>query len=312
MFLTVKDLESDFIPITNYQKMTKTAWVFPGQGSQAIGMGVDLLELPDAKTKFDQAEQILGWSVPEICKSDEEKLSRTLYTQPCLYVVESILADLVKQQEQPELVAGHSLGEYVALYAADVFDFESGLKLVKRRSELMDCAAGGMMAALIGFAREQLEQQIQQNPDVVLANDNSSAQVVISGTPEAVEAILSQVKAKRAVRLNVSGAFHSPLMANAATEFKQVLESVSFSDASVPVLSNVDPVPSSDGSVLKQRLSQQMTGSVRWREIQEQLPLQGIERVIEIGPGKVLTGLIKRACPDLTLVNIGSAADLPA
>ncbi len=292
--------------------MTKTAWVFPGQGSQAIGMGVDLLELPNAKTKFEQAEQILGWSVPEICKSEEDKLSRTLYTQPCLYVVESILADLIKEKgNQPDLVAGHSLGEYVALYAAAVFDFESGLKLVKRRSELMDSAAGGMMAALMGFKREELEEKIAQNPDVVLANDNSSSQVVISGTPEGVEAILSQVKAKRAVRLNVSGAFHSPLMANAAAEFKEVLESVSFSDAAVPVLSNVDPVPSVDANVLKQRLTQQMTGSVRWREIQEELPKQGIEQVIEIGPGKVLTGLIKRACPDLTLVNIGSAAELP-
>ncbi len=289
--------------------MTKTAWVFPGQGSQAIGMGVDLLELPNAKTKFEQAEQILGWSVPEICKSEEDKLSRTLYTQPCLYVVESILADLIKEKgNQPDLVAGHSLGEYVALYAAAVFDFESGLKLVKRRSELMDSAAGGMMAALMGFKREELEEKIAQNPDVVLANDNSSSQVVISGTPEGVEAILAQVKAKRAVRLNVSGAFHSPLMANAAAEFKEVLESVSFSDAAVPVLSNVDPVPSVDANVLKQRLTQQMTGSVRWREIQEELPKQGIEQVIEIGPGKVLTGLIKRACPDLTLVNIGSAA----
>jgi len=293
--------------------MTKTAWVFPGQGSQAIGMGLDLLELPNAKTKFEQAEQILGWSVPEICKSEEDKLSRTFYTQPCLYVVESILADLIKEKgNQPDLVAGHSLGEYVALYAASVFDFESGLKLVKRRSELMDSAAGGMMAALMGFKREELEQKIAQNPDVVLANDNSSSQVVISGTPEGVEAILSQVKAKRAVRLNVSGAFHSPLMANAATEFKEVLDSVSFSDAAVPVLSNVAPVPSVDGSVLKQRLTQQMTGAVRWREIQAELPKQGIEQVIEIGPGKVLTGLIKRACPDLTLVNIASAADLPA
>ncbi len=292
--------------------MTKTAWVFPGQGSQAIGMGVDLLELPGAKTKFEQAEQILGWSVPEICKSEEDKLSRTLYTQPCLYVVESILADLIKEKgNQPDLVAGHSLGEYVALYAAAVFDFESGLKLVKRRSELMDSAAGGMMAALMGFKREELEAKIAQNPDVVLANDNSSSQVVISGTPEGVEAILSQVKAKRAVRLNVSGAFHSPLMANAATEFKEVLESVTFSDAAVPVLSNVDPVPAVDANLLKQRLTQQMTGAVRWREIQDELPKQGIEQVIEIGPGKVLTGLIKRACPDLTLVNIGSAAELP-
>ena len=293
--------------------MTKTAWVFPGQGSQAIGMGVDLLEFPDAKKKFEQAEQILGWSVPELCQSEEDKLSRTLYTQPCLYVVESILADLMQEKGQkPDLVAGHSLGEYVALYVAGVFDFEAGVRLVKSRAELMDNAAGGMMAALIGFDREQLEQKIQEVGDVVLANDNSAAQVVISGTPEAVEAVLSQVKAKRAVRLNVSGAFHSPLMAKAAAEFQEVLESVPFADAKVPVLSNVDPTPTVEAAILKQRLSQQMTGSVRWREISLALPSQGIDRLVEIGPGKVLTGLIKRTCPDLMLENVSSAADLPA
>lgn len=292
--------------------MTKTAWVFPGQGSQAIGMGVDLLELPEAKAKFQQAEEILGWSVPEICQSEEDKLSRTLYTQPCLYVVESILADLMRQKgQQPDLVAGHSLGEYVALYVAGVFDFETGLRLVKRRAELMDSAAGGTMAALIGFNREQLEQKIAEIGDVVLANDNSSAQVVISGTPEAVETLLSKVKTKRAVRLNVSGAFHSPLMAKPAAEFEQVLESVAFADGKVPVLSNVDPTPAKESSVLKQRLSQQMTGSVRWREICLRLPEESTERVVEIGPGKVLTGLIKRTCPDLILENVSNTADLP-
>jgi [acyl-carrier-protein] S-malonyltransferase len=213
---------------------------------------------------------------------------------------------------QPNLVAGHSLGEYVALYVAGVFDFEAGLRLVKRRAEFMDSASDGMMAALIGFDREQLEQQIQQTPDVVLANDNSSAQVVISGTPEAVEAVLSQVKVKRVVRLNVSGAFHSPLMAEAAAEFQVVLESVPFNSAQVPVLSNVEPVPSVDADILKERLIRQMTGSVRWREISLQLPVQGISQVVEIGPGKVLTGLIKRTCPDLTLENVGSVAELPS
>ncbi|HBY76868.1 MAG TPA: malonyl CoA-acyl carrier protein transacylase, partial [Cyanobacteria bacterium UBA11148] len=170
-----------------------------------------LLDLPLAQAKFDQAKQLLGWDVLEICQSNEEKLSRTLYTQPCLYVVESILADVMQEQGyKPNLVAGHSLGEYVALYVAGVFDFEAGLNLVKRRAELMDSAAGGMMAALIGFDRKQLDQQIQQTDEVVLANDNSPAQVVISGTPTAVEELLTQVKAKRVVRLNVSGAFHSP------------------------------------------------------------------------------------------------------
>ncbi|AFY49236.1 malonyl CoA-acyl carrier protein transacylase [Nostoc sp. PCC 7524] len=292
--------------------MTKTAWVFPGQGSQALGMGTDLLDIPGVKDKFAQAEAILGWSVTDICQNEEEKLSQTFYTQPCLYVVESILADLVREKgHQPDLVAGHSLGEYIALYVADVFEWSVGLQLVKRRAELMDSAAGGMMAALMNFDREQLEKVIAETADVVLANDNSPAQVVISGTPEAVQTVMSQVKAKRAIPLKVSGAFHSHLMASAATEFQAILDSVDFQPATVPVLSNVEPVPAVDAEILKQRLSQQMTGSVRWREIALQLPVNSIEKVVEIGPGNVLTGLIKRTTPDLILENVRNVAELP-
>jgi [acyl-carrier-protein] S-malonyltransferase len=293
--------------------MTKTAWLFPGQGSQAIGMGVDLLDLPFAKVKFEQARQVLGWDVLEICQSQDDKVSRTLYTQPCLYVVESILADvLIERGNIPNLLAGHSLGEFVALYVSRVFDFDAGLRLVKRRAELMDNAFGGTMVALIGFNREQLEQQIETTPDVVLANDNSPNQVVISGTPEAVESVLAQIKVKRAIPLKVSGAFHSPLLAEAAAEFQEVLQAVPFANALFPVLSNVEPVPTVEAEVLKNRLERQMTGSVRWREISMQLPVEGIERVVEIGPGNVLTGLIKRMCPNLELQNIGKLADLPS
>ncbi|NJN87825.1 MAG: ACP S-malonyltransferase [Leptolyngbyaceae cyanobacterium SL_7_1] len=293
--------------------MTKTAWVFPGQGSQAIGMDAGLADLPMATQRFQQAEAILGWSVPGICQDLDHKLSNTLYTQPCLYVVESILVDALKQRgENPDLVAGHSLGEYVALYAAGVFSFEAGLELVKRRAELMSATSNGMMAALIGFDRDQLDQQIQQTPDVVLANDNNPAQVVISGTIAAVETVLSQVKAKRAVKLNVSGAFHSPLMADAAAEFQPVLDRVSFAPATIPVLSNVDPTPAMEAAILKDRLSRQITGSVRWREISLQLPQEGVQTVVEIGPGNVLTGLIKRTCTDLALKNISGSVDLSA
>ncbi|MEA5595814.1 ACP S-malonyltransferase [Rivularia sp. UHCC 0363] len=290
--------------------MTKTAWVFPGQGSQVLGMGMDLLDLSAAREKFAQAEEILGWSVSEICQNNQEKLARTLYTQPCLYVVETILADIIGQKEKPDLVAGHSLGEYIGLYVAGVFEWSAGLRLVKRRAELMENAAGGKMAALIGFDREQLDRILAETDDVVLANDNSSAQVVISGTPEAVESVMSQVKAKRKILLNVSGAFHSPMMAEASAEFKDVLASVEFHTANVPVLSNVEPVPTVEADVLKQRLVEQMTGSVRWREISLALPEQGIERVVEIGPGNVLTGLIKRTCSNMILENVGSAAEI--
>jgi [acyl-carrier-protein] S-malonyltransferase len=292
--------------------MTKTAWVFPGQGSQAMGMGMDLLNLQIAQEKFALADEILGWSVVDVCQNDEEKISRTLYTQPCLYVIESILVDVLLQQGQkPDLVAGHSLGEYIALYTAGVFDWSVGLRLVKQRAELMDSVSGGMMAALMNFDKEQLEKALAEIPDVVLANDNSAAQVVISGTPESVQTVMSQVKAKRAIPLKVSGAFHSPLMAAAAAEFQTLLEAVEFKQAAMPVLSNVEPTPSVEADVIKERLVKQMTGGVRWREISLLLPELGIERVVEIGPGNVLTGLIKRTSPNVALQNIKSGADLP-
>lgn len=278
----------------------------------SAGNGIDLLDIPTAKDKFAQAEAILGWSVTDLCQNEEEKLSQTLYTQPSLYVVESILADILRERgHKPDVVAGHSLGEYIALYIAGAFEWSAGLHLVKRRAELMDSAAGGMMAALMNFDREQLENVLAQTPDAVLANDNSPGQVVISGTPEAVREVMSQVKAKRAIPLRTSGAFHSPFMAAAAAEFQDILELVEFQPVVVPVMSNVNPSPSTDIKIIKQRLSQQMTGSVRWREISLQLPTEGIEEVVEIGPGNVLTNLIKRTTPDLTLKNVRNAAELP-
>ena len=145
---------------------------------------------------------------------------------------------------------------------------------------------------------------------MVLANDNSSDQVVISGTPEAVDKVLAEVKAKRIVELNVSGAFHSPLMADASGEFQSVLDEVYFNDAKIPVLSNVEPIPATKGEDLKQRLAQQMTGSVRWREIMEQFSQQEVARTIEVGPGKVLTGLLKRACKGMELMTVGTVEQL--
>jgi [acyl-carrier-protein] S-malonyltransferase len=293
--------------------MTKTIWVFPGQGSQAVGMGADLLHVPSAKEKFDQAAEILGWSVLDIIQGEETTLAKTLYTQPCMYVVESILADQLKAAGQtPDYVAGHSLGEYAALYTAGVFDFASGLRLIQRRAQLMDGASDGQMAALLGFDREQLDAALQSTVDVVLANDNNAGQAVISGKPEAVDALLGQVKCKKAVKLNVSGAFHSPLMAPAAREFDQVLQGVTFQPPTVGVLSNVEPSPSEDAHVIHDRLSQQMTGSVRWRELTLALPDLAVSRVVEVGPGKVLVGIMKRTCGDLTYETVGSLADLPS
>ncbi len=291
----------------------KTAWVFPGQGSQILGMGVDLLAIDSAKTTFDRSAEILGWSVVDICQNDEVKLANTQYTQPCLYVIECILVDQLKFKGlNPHAVAGHSLGEFVALYAANVFDFETGLQLVKRRAELMALASEGGMTALLGFDRAQLEAVIADTEGVVLANDNSAVQAVISGTAEGIAAVLAKIKLKRAIPLKVSGAFHSPMMATAATEFGKLLAPVTFHDAQIPVLSNVSPIAATDGGELKERLDRQITGSVRWREISLQLPELGIQRSIEVGPGKVLGGLIKRTCEGILTAQVGTRSELDA
>lgn len=267
-------------------------------------MGADLAEV--CADRLAEAKEILGWSVLDVCQK-EEKLTSTLYTQPSLYVIECALADLLSAAgQQPDVVAGHSLGEYSALYAAGVYDFASGLQLVKKRSELMSQASSGAMAAFMGFKRDELDAKIADTEGVVLANDNSSGQVVISGTPAAVEAVMDGVKAKRAVKLNVGGAFHSPLMAEAAEAFEAVLANVTFQNAKVAVMSNVEPSPQTNAAELKERLRQQMTGAVRWREISLNLPEQNVDLVVEVGPGKVLTGLIKRTCKGLALKNVSS------
>jgi [acyl-carrier-protein] S-malonyltransferase len=175
----------------------------------------------------------------------------------------------------------------------------------------MDAAEGGKMAALMKFDRTSLETVINQTENVVIANDNSAEQVVISGTPEAVDLVLGQVKVKRVMPLKVSGAFHSPLMENAAIQFQQILELVNFRSAKVPVISNVNPSqPITDAEELKSYLIQQMTSSVRWREIILKLLDVGVEKAIEVGPGKVLTGLIKRTVPAIELENISQLADI--
>jgi [acyl-carrier-protein] S-malonyltransferase len=276
----------------------KTAWVFPGQGSQAMGMGWDLLEFATARARLEQAKKILGWSVLEVCQQ-EESLFQTRYAQPCLYVISAILADLLREQgEQPDLVAGHSLGEYAALYVAGAVSFETGVQLVKQRAELMSQVRSGAMMALIGCDRAHLESQLQTLPDVVLANDNHPGQLVISGSVEAINTVVAEVKMRRAVPLKVSGAFHSPFVSEAAIAFNQILSTVEFCSAQVPVLSNVDPTPAIAAHELKARLMQQMTGPVRWRETALRLSDEGIERVIEVGPGQVLINLIQNTCPD--------------
>ena len=294
------------------------AWVFPGQGSQKAGMAAGVLELPGARARFAAASELLGRDLLAICAGEAtdstaqpSDLNDTRNTQPALFVIESLLVDQLRQQgRQADLVAGHSLGELVALYAAGVFDAATGLALMQRRSELMAAAGGGAMTAVIGFERSQLEELVAATEGVVIANDNSSAQVVLSGTPEAVASVSGQLTCKRAIPLAVSGAFHSPFMAEAARAFAASLADVPFAQATIPVLSNTDPTPETDGEVLKGRLVDQMTSGVRWRETMDQLSACGIDTAVEIGPGNVLSGLIKRGCNGITTVQVAAAADL--
>ncbi len=292
------------------------AWVFPGQGSQKLGMANDLLSLPGAKERFDFASQLLGRDLLKICRDNEDAnflndLDDTRNTQPALFVVESLLVDdLLRQGRNASLVAGHSLGELVALYAAQVFDAETALCLLKRRSELMANAGGGAMTALIGFDRQELNDLVGATEGVVIANDNSSTQVVLSGAPESVQAVSGALKCKRAIPLKVSGAFHSPFMEEASKAFALELDEVNFHQAQTPVLSNADPTPSCDAELLKKRLKMQMTSGVRWRETMETMVLEGITNMVEIGPGNVLSGLAKRSLKGVATNQLSNARDL--
>ena len=293
------------------------AWVFPGQGSQKAGMADPVLTLPGAQERFDLASELLGRDLLAICRgevsdaADPSDLNDTRNTQPALFVVESLIVDeLLRQSREPDLVAGHSLGELVALYAAGVFDAATGLELMQRRSELMANAGGGAMTAVIGFDRSELEEVVNATEGVVIANDNSDAQVVLSGSPAAVNSVSEAVSCKRAIPLAVSGAFHSPFMAKAADAFATHLDGLSFQDARFPVLSNTDPTPSLDSAELKERLRRQMTTGVRWRETMTGMTSAGVDTLVEIGPGNVLSGLAKRAMKGVTTSQLASAGDL--
>ena len=292
------------------------AWVFPGQGSQKVGMADPLIELPGADERFQIASEVLGRDLLAICRGEAgdaelSDLNDTRNTQPALFVTESLLVDsLIAQGREAELLAGHSLGELVALYAAGVFDLETGLNLMKTRSELMAKAGGGAMTAVIGFDRSELTERVAASEGVHIANDNSDAQVVLSGQPDALESVCTNLRCKRAIPLAVSGAFHSPYMQDAADRFAGELDRVVFQDARVPILSNSDPTPSRSGEELKQRLKQQMTSGVRWRETMQRFQDADIQTLVEIGPGNVLSGLAKRSMTGITLAQIAGAADL--
>ncbi len=290
------------------------AWVFPGQGSQKIGMANKIIDLPNAKDRFDYASEVFERNLFEICelnsdtKDISEDLNNTKNTQICLFLVESVLLDSLKTNSFiPNYLAGHSLGEITALYCADVLSFEDCVSLIKIRSGLMTEATNGSMAALISFDRNQLDSLIEEIDDLVIANDNSSSQVVLSGSEQALENISQRITAKRFIKLNVSGAFHSPFMKEASIQFSQYLDTLEFKQPSLPIISNSNPSLCNDPNELKVRLKNQMCNGVRWRETMDLMEENSILQMVEIGPSNVLAGLGKRHFKDVKISQVSSA-----
>jgi malonyl CoA-acyl carrier protein transacylase len=276
------------------------AYIFPGQGSQNKGMGGNIFD--EFKELTAQADEILGYSIRKLCLEDPEgNLGKTQYTQPALYIVNA-LSYLQKVRETgrvPDYVAGHSLGEYVALFAAGAFDFTTGLKLVQKRGELMSYATGGGMAAVIGLSGEQIADILQQNnlQSIDMANYNSPTQIVISGLKRDIERaqpIFEGIKdVQMFVPLKTSGAFHSRYMEEARKEFAGFIDSFDFGELAIPVVSNVHARPYKQADI-KRNLIEQITHLVKWTESIRYLMGLGEMKFEEIGSGKVLTGLVRR------------------
>ena len=281
-------------------------WLFPGQGSQYVGMGLGLKENSEkAKEYFDISNEIMNCDIQSIIfNGPEELLKKTEYTQPAIYIVSVITGYLlIHKGLKPTALAGHSLGEYSALAIGGAFDFTTGLKLVKARSENMANAGvekKGTMAALVGLDDEtvmNLCQSYEGNGVVVPANFNSPGQVVISGNINAVEWVIKSSKdagARMAVELNVSGAFHSPLMSPARENLAEMINSLEISDTVYPVFTNVDAKPVTKAIDIKSSLIQQLENPVLWAKSILEMKNKGINHFIEVGPGKVLQGLNKR------------------
>ena len=298
------------------------AFLFPGQASQFVGMGADLRErFPEIRELYEEADGILGFELSRVCfRGPMERLSQTGITQPAVYV-HSIAAVrlLAARGIHPDAVAGHSLGEYSALTAAGVIDFPEGLALVRERGRLMQAAGverPGRMAAVIGLDDAAVTGLCDRiGAQVVPANFNAPGQVVLSGAAAAVEEAMAAAEgagARRVVALPVSGAFHSPLMESAAEGLAERLAATRFRPPSVPVVANVTAAPETDPEVLRRLLVEQMTGPVRWTESVQALASMGVDSALEVGPGSVLKGLVRRILRDLRVETAGTAGEMDA
>ena len=293
----------------------KTAWIFPGQGSQYIGMGEDLYERSQlAKEYFNISKEILGFDIQSIISNGpEDLLNKTKYTQPSIFITSVILGKiLIKRGLQPFAVAGHSLGEYSALTVSNSVSFEKGLELVKVRSESMEKAGhlqNGTMAAIVGLKEKDVQlicSSYKGKGLVVIANHNSHKQIVVSGTSDAIIETIEKAKdkgARLAVELKVSGAFHSPLMNPAKEALAKILDSVNFKDPQYPVFNNVNCKPIFSSDKIKSSLIEQLEKPVLWTKSIIEMKNFGVKSFLEVGPGKVLQGLNKRI--DRSLISNG-------
>ncbi|MDH1088046.1 ACP S-malonyltransferase [Pantoea brenneri] len=305
--------------------MTQFAFVFPGQGSQTVGMLVDLAATyPQVEETFREASAVLGYDLWQlVSQGPAEELNKTWQTQPALLAASVAIYRVWRQQggEQPSMMAGHSLGEYSALVCAGVLDFADAIKLVELRGQLMQEAVPegtGAMQAIIGLDDASIRKACEESAQgqvVSPVNFNSPGQVVIAGNKEAVEragAACKAAGAKRALPLPVSVPSHCALMKPAADKLAVALESITFNTPAVPVINNVDVKAETDAGAIRHALVRQLYSPVRWTESVEAMAAQGVTQLLEIGPGKVLTGLTKRIVDSLTAAAVNDSASLTA
>lgn len=308
---------------------SKTAFVFPGQGSQEVSMGADLVKAyPEAEATFALADNVLNTSLSKLCfAGPTDDLNNTFNTQPALYVmgiaILRVLDAAFDDELRPAFVAGHSLGEFTALTASGALSFTDGLTLVRERGRLMNEASQrspGAMAAILGLDADAVRElcaeiSAQTGAAIVLANDNCPGQIVISGDTSAIEAavpLATERGAKRAIPLTVSVASHSPLMQSITPDFKQVLDTTAFDAPAIPIVGNVNAAPLESADAIREELGAQLTSSVRWTESVQFMLDKGIDTFVELGPKDVLSGLIKRIDRKATRITLNSAESVQA